>query len=238
MPAKPISQFTALTTVADGDLIPIVDVSDTSQSANGTTKKITKSNLIADLASKSETLTNKTLTSPVINTGVSGTAIDTDGTLTANSDTKIASQKAVKTYVDAHGLTLSQVYPIGSIYISTVSTNPATLFGFGTWTAFATGRTLIGVGTSDQAFTAGATGGASNANLAHSHTVASHTHTITNAFTSTYSVQNGNSYTNGGTVANTTQNTGAASPGTDSQLSSTTSLLQPYIVTYMWQRTA
>lgn len=46
------------------------------------------------------TLTNKTLTSPVINTGVSGTAIDTDGTLAANSDTLLASQKAVKTYVD------------------------------------------------------------------------------------------------------------------------------------------
>ncbi len=47
-----------------------------------------------------ETLTNKTLTSPVLNTGVSGTAIDTDGTLTANSDSKLASQKATKTYTD------------------------------------------------------------------------------------------------------------------------------------------
>lgn len=46
------------------------------------------------------TLTNKTLTSPVINTGVSGTAIDTDGSLAANSDTKLASQKATKSYVD------------------------------------------------------------------------------------------------------------------------------------------
>lgn len=51
--------------------------------------------------SASQTLTNKTLTSPIINTGVSGTAIDTDGTLAANSDMLLASQKAVKTYVDA-----------------------------------------------------------------------------------------------------------------------------------------
>jgi hypothetical protein len=51
--------------------------------------------------SQTQELTNKTLTSPVINTGVSGTAIDTDGTLAANSDIKLASQKAVKTYVDA-----------------------------------------------------------------------------------------------------------------------------------------
>lgn len=48
----------------------------------------------------SATLTTKTLTSPVLNTGVSGTAVDTDGTLAANSDTKLASQKATKTYVD------------------------------------------------------------------------------------------------------------------------------------------
>jgi hypothetical protein len=51
--------------------------------------------------SQTQELTNKTLTSPVINTGVSGTAIDLDGTLAANSDTKLASQKAIKTYVDA-----------------------------------------------------------------------------------------------------------------------------------------
>lgn len=50
--------------------------------------------------SSTSTMTNKTFTSPVINTGVSGTAVDTDGTLAANSDTKLASQKAVKTYVD------------------------------------------------------------------------------------------------------------------------------------------
>jgi hypothetical protein len=51
--------------------------------------------------SQTQELTNKTITSPVINTGVSGTAIDLDGTLAANSDTLLASQKAIKTYVDA-----------------------------------------------------------------------------------------------------------------------------------------
>lgn len=44
---------------------------------------------------------NKTLTSAVLNTGVSGTAIDIDGTLAANSDTLLASQKAVRSHVAA-----------------------------------------------------------------------------------------------------------------------------------------
>lgn len=42
-----ISALTALTTAADGDLIPIVDVSDTTDAASGTTKKITRSNLFS-----------------------------------------------------------------------------------------------------------------------------------------------------------------------------------------------
>jgi hypothetical protein len=56
---------------------------------------------VVDLTT-AQTLTNKVLTSPTLNTGVSGTAIDTDTTLAANSDTKLASQKATKAYVDAN----------------------------------------------------------------------------------------------------------------------------------------
>ena len=47
-----------------------------------------------------QTLTAKTLTSPVIDTGVSGTAIDTDLTSTSASDDTLASAKAIKTYAD------------------------------------------------------------------------------------------------------------------------------------------
>ena len=49
---------------------------------------------------QTQTLSNKTYTDPVLNGDVSGTAIDTDDTLAANSDTKIPSQQAVKAYVD------------------------------------------------------------------------------------------------------------------------------------------
>ena len=44
--AEQISDFTALTTVAAGDLLPIVDISDTTDAATGTTKKITLTNVM------------------------------------------------------------------------------------------------------------------------------------------------------------------------------------------------
>lgn len=51
------------------------------------------------------------------------------------------------------GLTLAQVidtlYPVGSLYTSTLSTNPATLLSRGTWEAYAAGRALVGVDTAD-----------------------------------------------------------------------------------------
>jgi hypothetical protein len=39
---------------------------------------------------------------------------------------------------------LAAVYPVGSLYFSTNSTNPATSLGFGTWSAFGAGRVPVG----------------------------------------------------------------------------------------------
>lgn len=49
-------------------------------------------------------------------------------------------------------LHIHEAFPIGSIYISVSSTNPATTLGYGTWTAFATGRVLVGLDLSDPDF--------------------------------------------------------------------------------------
>ena len=54
--------------------------------------------------------------------------------------------------------TLKAVYPVGAVYISTVSTNPNTLFGFGTWEQIQ-GKFLIGA---NSTYTAGSTGGSAN----------------------------------------------------------------------------
>ena len=67
---------------------------------------------------------------------------------------------------------MAAVYPVGSIYSNAaVSTNPATLLGFGTWTAYAAGRVLVGLDSGNAAFnTLEETGGSANqANLAHTH---------------------------------------------------------------------
>jgi hypothetical protein len=48
----------------------------------------------------SETLTNKTLTSPVLNTGISGTAFKDEDNMSSDSATAVASQQSIKAYVD------------------------------------------------------------------------------------------------------------------------------------------
>jgi hypothetical protein len=70
---------------------------------------------------------------------------------------------------------LAALHPIGSVYINAnTATNPATLLGFGTWTAFGAGKVMVGIDAGDTAFdTAGETGGSKDA------VVVSHTHTAT-----------------------------------------------------------
>ncbi len=46
-------------------------------------------------------LTNKTLTSPVLNTSVSGSAILDEDDMSSNSDTQLATQQSIKAYVDS-----------------------------------------------------------------------------------------------------------------------------------------
>jgi hypothetical protein len=50
--------------------------------------------------SATQTLTNKTLTSPVLNGSLTGTAILDEDNMTSNSDVKVPTQQSVKAYVD------------------------------------------------------------------------------------------------------------------------------------------
>lgn len=49
----------------------------------------------------SQTMTNKTITSPVLNTGVSGTAVLDEDNMTSNSATQLATQQSIKAFTEA-----------------------------------------------------------------------------------------------------------------------------------------
>ena len=122
------------------------------------------------------------------------------------------------------------VYPVGSIYTNiAVATNPASLLGMGTWVAFGEGRVLVGKAGSGTFDTLGATGGAETD--AHTLTISempAHTHGTVGSTSGVYgNGGNWNSSGGGGTTAST--GGGAAH---------THDILQPYIVVYMWKRTA
>jgi hypothetical protein len=139
---------------------------------------------------------------------------------------------------------LRTMYPIGSIYTSTVATNPNTLFGFGTWVAFGAGRVMVGVG---GAFSAGATGGSADAVVvSHTHTFSGNalpTHSHTVPLRGIYTATNGN-YGGDAGASTFTPTTSAVSAGTPTGtnttegVSGTNANLPPYVVVYMWNRTA
>ena len=117
------------------------------------------------------------------------------------------------------------MWPVGSIYMNkTVSTNPATLFGFGTWTAItdtfivARGATYTGTG-------GAATVTLSTANLP-STTLTVRTGGTVNAATT-------------GVVMNATLGSENGTANTSSFGSNTAfNIIPPYQAVYVWERTA
>jgi len=181
---------------------------------------------------------------------------DTDGTLAANSDYKLATQKAVKTYVAAQlSGTIQAMFPVGCIYTSIVGTNPATLFGFGTWTAFGAGRVLAGLTGSGNYNTPEQTGGEETHTLtssempSHTHTQNSHNH-VQDAHSHSVGIRWNNG---GGAYIAATNNNSVGYSATETAIATnqaTTATnqdtggggahnnLQPYIVVYFFKRTA
>lgn len=148
-------------------------------------------------------------------------------------------------FCEGGGKLLSDIiYPIGSIYISTVSTNPSEYFG-GVWDAFATGRTLVGIDTSQTEFNTILKTGGSKYLQTHTHTQVAHYHVIAGSFGGptnfpAYSALSGSSGQDTGNSASTrwAPATLTAQPAINSSGSGNSQNLQPYIVVYMWKRTA
>ena len=82
----------------------------------------------------------------------------------------VAGANVTLSYNDASNtLTISAsggAFPVGAIYINVTGVNPASELGYGTWSAFGTGRVLVGVDTSDTDFdTVLETGGSKTATI-------------------------------------------------------------------------
>jgi len=151
-----------------------------------------------------ETLTNKTLST--------GSTVDADVTVTE---------------------VLKKVYPVGSIYTNaTDSTNPATLLGFGTWSAFGAGRVMVGLNSDDTDFdTVEETGGEKTVTLTAAQSgLPSHTHNAARTGSGSYGIKSDPVF---GVTDPAATTSNASAPASESHTN-----LQPYIVVRMWKRTA
>jgi hypothetical protein len=123
-------------------------------------------------------------------------------------------------------------YPVGWLLFSEVNVNPATFLGYGTWASYGAGRVLVGLDANDAAFnTAGGTGGAKT--VAAAGTVSQPSLTM-NALSG--GLRKGGTSNPGSIIENGNVPTGTVSQPTFT--GSQTSVVQPYIVVYMWRRTA
>jgi hypothetical protein len=167
----------------------------------------------------------------------------------AGGTNRKAAISRMKTYI------LESVYPVGSIFISTSSTSPATSLGFGSWSRFGEGKTLISQSSSDSDFdSAEETGGAKTVTLSASQLPEHRHHVLRNQGSNT----NGTGFFSNDTDAVAIGNTGIGGLGTtdttNQQINADANVgrtsvqigttgeahnnMPPYIVTYMWKRTS
>lgn len=211
------------------DYTKLTDFASKDTLVTGNAAKIVKGTEIDDEFEAIETAvaTKANLASPIF-TGTPSLPTGTVGVTQSQSDnsTKLATTAYVDTAIS--NVDLASIYPVGSIYMNaTSSTNPATLIGFGTWVAFGAGRVPVGIDSTDTDFdTAEETGGAKTHTLTVDEMPA-HTHSVPN------SGSQNNSFDSGTTVGNDVTGTSGSTGGGQAHNN-----LQPYIVVYMWKRTA
>ena len=217
------TNFATKDNLASGDPLKIV---------KGTEINTEFDNIAVAVATKADVASPTFTGTPTLPTGTIATTQSF-----GNSSTAIATTAFVQAAMAA-------LFPVGAIYTAVVSTNPATLIGFGTWTAFGAGRVMVGFDSGNALFdTAEETGGSADA------IVVSHTHTATVtdpghvhaggrvSFLNDGIPSGGNDTTS--TPGNTaTAVTGISVTNASAGSSGTNANYQPYITVYMWKRTA
>ena len=155
----------------------------------------------------------------------------------------IALEVALST--NAKNSLLDYIYPVGSIYMSVNNTSPASFLG-GTWVALED-RFLIGASANYSG-----TGGSATIDLSHNHTYGFRTRGWYGTLAETFDLWENNSTwksnetdtppnnitTRGGTdTGNNSAQYLEQKATTESKLSSTQSIMPPYLAVYMWKRT-
>lgn len=182
-------------------------------------------------------VTGQTLAAADWNTAVKGNwtaawvgsaAGDMEYYSSATAKTRVAKGTAKQVWTMNSGATAPEwnsIFPVGSIYMAVVSTNPSSFFG-GTWTAFGAGRTVVGIDAGQTEFdTVEETGGAKTHTLTTTE-IPSHTHSV-----GFESIANAGGSSGSRAWAGSSTSGAAGGGGAHNNL-------QPYIVVYMWKRTA
>jgi hypothetical protein len=188
---------------------------------------------------------------PSINTGAGVTAANlrtllgvTEGAITTSTDSGGEVTPSLATGITAvevwdlvKSAAFNSIYPVGAIYTAITSGSPQSVFG-GTWVSFGQGRVLVGhddTSSPDSDFVASSTDGSSVlVGGAKTHTLSvaempSHTHGISNFENPAGTGSTGSA---NGASSFSTVNTSATGGG------QAHNNLQPYVVVYMWKRTA
>lgn len=126
---------------------------------------------------------------------------------------------------------MSLIYPVGSVYLNYLSTNPGTLLGFGTWVAAAEGEAVVGKASSGTFGSVGSIGaaGAETVTLTEAQ-IPSHRHqSVTGSFQNTSGTADWASGSNNGGSDAFTDYAGGGGAHNN---------IQPSFVVYVWRRTA
>ena len=196
-------------------------------------------NIATAVATKADLVSPTFTGTPSLPTGTTGVTQSS-----GNSSTLLATTAFVQAAI-------ALLYPVGSIYTNaSVSTNPNTLLGFGTWTAFGAGRVMVGFDSGNALFDAAEeTGGSADAiTVSHTHSATStdsgHTHSTTlyivNDFNAPQNYRGGAFSDDQQGTMSLTSSTGTANITTTIESagsSGTNANYQPFITVYMWKRT-
>ncbi len=206
---KRISEYNDITNIAENDVLPIVDVSDTSQATTGSTKKGTIEEIADYLKSRVETLTNKTIS--------------------ADDNTFLG-------FLDWF-YPIGTIYETTSTDLDT-TTKMNAHFG-GTWEEYGSGRVLVAKSTDAEFDTIGETGGAKTHTLTtaempiHSHTVTQNFTRFASTGSNVPTVANTIHLSSvGSAFDNVNRTVTSSSSGSGSAHNN----LQPYIVVYRYRR--